>query len=202
VSRLSTLRRDLTVRWRVANDLTPPDPRAFAAFGEGSWIVPPARVTRPDCIEIGAGVVLLEHAWLSVVQTDPDAPPLLRIGDRVRFGRCSSIACVGSVVIGDDVMASDAVFVADCYHAYEDPTRPVRLQGMSTPEPVIVEPGAYLGAGAIVLPGVTIGERAYVGEAAVVVRDVAPRTVVFGNPARVVRRFDEDAAAWIGAPLP
>ena len=47
--------------------------------------------------------------------------------------------------------------------------------------------GAMVGAGAVVLPNVTIGDRAVVGAGAVVVRDVPPRTVVFGNPARIVR---------------
>jgi acetyltransferase-like isoleucine patch superfamily enzyme len=182
-SRLRTARQ-------LVRDLTPPAPSAFRRFGAGTVLVPPVRVNSPECIEIGDGVVMLEHGWLSVrAEHGGDTPPRLVIGDRVRFGRCLSIACIGEVVIEDDVMTSDGVFIADCFHEYEDPHTPVLDQPMSTPEPVRIERGAYLGAGSIVLPGVTVGVGAYVGEGAVVTSDVAPRTVVLGNPARVAERY-------------
>lgn len=64
---------------------------------------------------------------------------------------------------------------------------------------VTVRRGAYVGFGAIVLPGVTIGEEAVVGAGAIVTRDVPPRSLVLGQPGRVVRELaepspDEDAA--------
>jgi hypothetical protein len=174
----------------VVRDVTPPGPSAFRRFGNGSVIVPPTRVNSPEYIEIGDGVVMLEHGWLSVrAEHGPGRPPRLVVGDRVRFGRAVSIACIGEVVIEDDVMTSDGVFIGDCFHEYADPHTPVIDQPMSIPEPVRIERGAYLGAGSIVLPGVTVGAGAYVGEGAVVTRDVAPRTVVLGNPARVVERY-------------
>ena len=51
--------------------------------------------------------------------------------------------------------------------------------------PVLVKRGASIGSGAVILPGVTIGERAMVGAGAVVTRDVERFVVVVGNPARV-----------------
>ncbi len=52
--------------------------------------------------------------------------------------------------------------------------------------------GARVGGGAILCPGVEIGEEAFVGAGAVVTKDVAPRTIVVGNPARVLRNVPED----------
>lgn len=52
---------------------------------------------------------------------------------------------------------------------------------------------AWVGAGAIILPDVTVGEQAVVAAGSVVTRDVEPRTVVAGNPARLLRRLDGDA---------
>ena len=60
---------------------------------------------------------------------------------------------------------------------------------------ITIRRGAYLGFGAIVLPGVTIGEEAIVGAGAVVTRDVPARTVVLGVPARVVKSLGEPPAA-------
>ena len=54
-----------------------------------------------------------------------------------------------------------------------------------------VRRGASVGSGAVILPGVTIGERALVGAGAVVTKDVAPGTIVVGNPARLLRAIDE-----------
>jgi acetyltransferase-like isoleucine patch superfamily enzyme len=189
-SRLAVRRRRWQVARDVARDLAPPVPSAFGRSGRRSLLLPPVRVNSPGCIEIGDDVVMLEHGWLSVRAEHADAaPPRLVIGDRVRFGRCVTIACIGEVVIEEDVMTSDYAFIADCFHGYADPDLPVLHQPMSTPETVRIERGAYLGAGSIVLPGVTVGAGAYVGEGAVVTRDVAPGTVVLGNPARVVERY-------------
>jgi acetyltransferase-like isoleucine patch superfamily enzyme len=52
--------------------------------------------------------------------------------------------------------------------------------------------GARIGAAAVLLPGIVVGEEAFVGAGAVVLRDVAPRTVVVGNPARAIRDVPED----------
>jgi acetyltransferase-like isoleucine patch superfamily enzyme len=174
----------------------PPAAAAFASFGDGSVIVPPARVTMPGAIHIGDGVVIHEHAWLSVVAAIEGSEPKLTIGDGTNIGRLCHIACVGQVEIGRDVLTAERVFVGDTYHGYEDVSRPVIEQPMATPEKVTIGDGAFLGVGAVVLQGVTIGEQAYVGAGAVVVEDVPARTVVAGNPARVVKRYDESTGGW------
>lgn len=181
----------------VARDLTPPHPDAFGAFGQGTWVVPPARVVTPDRIFLGDDVIVHEHSWLSVARAVDGVEPTLRIGDGSRIGRLAHIACVGSVDIGPEVLTAERIFIGDTYHGYEDPTRAVLDQPMAPPEPVMIGRGAFLGVGSIVLMGVTVGEHAYVGAGAVVTRDVGPRTLVVGNPARAVRRWDDDAGAWI-----
>lgn len=55
----------------------------------------------------------------------------------------------------------------------------------------MIEQGASIGAAAVILPGLTIGSGAMVGAGAVVTRDVPPRALVVGNPARIVRYLDE-----------
>ena len=71
---------------------------------------------------------------------------------------------------------------------------------MAAPQAVHIGRGAFLGIGCAVLMGVTVGEHAYIGAGAVVTDDVPARAVVVGNPARVVRRWDEAAAAWVDVP--
>ena len=63
-------------------------------------------------------------------------------------------------------------------------SRPIRLCG-----------NVWIGAGAIVLPGVTVGENAIVGAGAVVTRDVPPNAVMGGNPARLIKFLGRDGEA-------
>jgi carbonic anhydrase/acetyltransferase-like protein (isoleucine patch superfamily) len=181
----------------VRDSLAVPIPAAFARFGRGSIIVPPARVNSPECIDIGDDVILLEQAWLAVFPQPNLPPPRLTIGAHTRIGRAAHIACVGEVTIGPEVLTSDYIYIADTYHGYEEPTQAIGAQPMAEPRPVRIERGAFLGIRSVVLRGVTVGENAYVAAGAVVVDDVPPRTVVVGNPARPVRRYDADRGEWV-----
>jgi acetyltransferase-like isoleucine patch superfamily enzyme len=113
--------------------------------------------------------------------------PRLRIGDRTHFGRDLTIACLGHVSIGADVVGGDRILIGDTYHDYRDPDTPIAIQPMATPREIVIGDGAFLGTGVIVNPGVAIGAGSVVGAGAVVTRDVPERAVVAGSPGRVVR---------------
>ncbi|MGH2727921.1 MAG: acyltransferase [Actinomycetota bacterium] len=172
--------RDVRVRRAVTRICVPPPSRAWASFGR-SIVVPPARVTHPECISIGDGVVILENVWLSVVRMFPDIDTRLVIGDRVRIGRGCQLSVAGDVVIERGAIIGDFVQIGDTYHAYEAAHRFIELV---PPVPVRIREGAILGSHVVVLPGVTIGAGAYVEHRSVVGRDVPPGAVVEGNPAR------------------
>lgn len=167
-----------------------PDPAAFARFGEGSWIVPPAEVEGAARIEIGAGVVVLEQASLRVA---PGAR--LVLGDGVRLAPFATIHVTHEVVVGDHVSTSDHVAICDSWAPVRDPVPGAPPIGPGSGA-VRIGAGAYLGWGSFVSPGVTVGEHAYVGEGAVVLEDVPARTVVFGNPARIVRSYEPARGGW------
>ena len=60
---------------------------------------------------------------------------------------------------------------------------------MTYAEPIKIGNNVWIGAGAIILPGITVGDDAIVGAGAVVTHDVEPRTIVVGNPAKILRRL-------------
>jgi len=180
---LAPVRR--TVGRPVAGQVPPP-PRAFARFGDGSWIVPSAEVHRPHRIAVGSRVIVLEHSTLAVLD-DGDGPALV-LGDDVRLARFNTIVCGPGVVLGNGVASSDQATILG---SWRDVHRPAAtLAGLPLPDdgPVVIGNGAYLGCNSTVYPGVTIGDGAYIGEGAVVVEDVPAHAVVSGNPAVVVRR--------------
>jgi acetyltransferase-like isoleucine patch superfamily enzyme len=194
--RLADERRSRLLSAVTARALTPPPPSAFGSFGRSSIIVPPARILTPRAIHIGDDVTIHEHSVIYAVESDGRTPRLV-IGDGCNFGRLCGIGCMGEVEIGDHVLASASVFISDSYHGYDDAMQSVIDQPMSEPEKVIVGSGSFLGLGAMILPGVTIGDQAYVGAGAVVTRDVPPRTLVVGNPARVVSSYDDSLGRWV-----
>lgn len=199
---LLTLRSTRHTVMRDVFDRPAPAPHAFAAFGEGSWIVPPCEVTGAADIEIGENVVVLEHSSVRVFGTDPSARPRLRLGDRVRLGRFVTIVCEAGIELGDDVAGSDCITITDTWRdaAFQDDGP----GGLPLPraEPIRVGSGAYLGYGCTIGPGVHVGAGGFVGEGAVVTEDVAPFTVVYGSPAVVVRRYDDSTASWKGPRWP
>lgn len=99
------------------------------------------------------------------------------VGDRVTIK--SGVQLWDGITLGDDVFVGpNATFTNDNF--------PRSKQHQPSVSRTIVKSGASIGANATILPGITIGERAMVGAATVVTRDVPPDTIVVGNPARIV----------------
>jgi len=107
------------------------------------------------------------------------------VGRNCLAGEFCLIRGQGGVHIGDAVLIAPRVQMLAVNHLFDDPSRAVMHQGI-TARGIIVEDGAWIGAGAILLDGVQVGAGA------VVARDVSPHTLAVGVPARVVRRLDAD----------
>ncbi|MEH3052583.1 MAG: DapH/DapD/GlmU-related protein [Patulibacter minatonensis] len=107
----------------------------------------------------------------------------LRIGRNVVINHGCTAMDLGGIDIGDDVMIGPNVQLISSGH----PTDPATRRSEITLGPIRIERGVWIAAGATVLQGVTVGEDAVVAAGAVVTRDVPPRTVVGGVPARLLR---------------
>jgi acetyltransferase-like isoleucine patch superfamily enzyme len=95
---------------------------------------------------------------------------------------CEGVTIEDNVFIGHGVM-----FVNDMYPRATAPGGALQTEQDWKVEKTLVKKGASIGTGVTVLANITIGEDAIVGAGAVVTRDVPPRTIVAGNPARVLR---------------
>ncbi|MDY0293647.1 MAG: sugar O-acetyltransferase [Candidatus Methanomethylophilaceae archaeon] len=109
----------------------------------------------------------------------------IRLGESVRANYdCIFLDC-GVIEIGDNTMIGPRVTIIGADHP-KDHAR--RRKAATTNVGVRIGSDVWLGAGALILPGVTVGDRAIVGAGSVVTRDVAPDDVVAGNPARSIKR--------------
>lgn len=170
--------------------------RRFGSFGESSVICyPPLAIMNEGYIHIGAGTLFGPHVALSAGMAPGQVCPSERIvvvGDRCLFGRGASIVGHLSIEIGDDVWTGPNVYITDQNHGYTDLTRPIAAQ-IQPERPVTIGSGSWLGHGSVVLPGARIGRHAVIGANSVVTGEVPEFSVAVGAPARVVKRFGDDA---------
>jgi acetyltransferase-like isoleucine patch superfamily enzyme len=172
----------------------PDDPRGrrFGSFGERSIIMwPPVTIFNEQYIHIGSHTMIGPGVALSagmVPGQECISDRVVVIGDRCLIGRNSGIVGHFSVEIGNDVWTGHHVYVTDQNHGYEDPTRPISLQ--TQPERAVrIGDGSWIGHGAVILPGVTIGRHVVVGANSVVTSDIPDFSVAVGSPARVIRQL-------------
>ena len=108
----------------------------------------------------------------------------ITFGKRVFLNSGCKFQDQGGISIGDDVLIGHNTVIATLNHV-EDPDK----RGDMVPAPVRIGDKVWIGANATILPGVTVGEGAVIAAGAVVTKDVAPRTVVAGVPARMIKKI-------------
>jgi len=107
-------------------------------------------------------------------------PWKLHLAHRACLGDRANAYTLGEISIGEGATIAQEAYLCTGTHDFASPTLALQTA------PIFVEADAFVGARALILPGVRIGERALVGAGAVVSRDVPAHSIVAGNPARVV----------------
>lgn len=198
------LNRSVHAAWQWAErvgDVAPGTDLAdrFGSFGPGACLAfPLATVVNPGSIHIGRDTLIGKYATLSVGYGPGQAVLPERglvIGDRCVLGARVCITAHDSIAVGDDVWFGQDVFVSDASHGYQDPDVPVGRQ-FGLHQPVSIGSGSWIGHGAMVLPGTTIGRNVVVAAGSVVRGTVEDHAVVGGIPARVIRRL-EPGVGWV-----
>ena len=137
--------------------------------------------------QIGEGTRIWQYVVIlpgAVIGRDSNICSHCFIENKVVVGDRVTVKC--GVQLWDGVTLEDDVFVGP-NATFTNDREPRSRNASATLLPTLVKKGASIGANATILPGLTIGEGAMVGAGAVVTKDVPPRTLVVGNPARVVR---------------
>jgi maltose O-acetyltransferase len=168
---------ELRPRWLLVQLAMKPFPRNV-----GTWLSP--RLMRAVGFEIGEETLF---SALPTITGGRDMVMRLQIGRYCYINAGCTFDARDTITIGDDVSIGHEVMILTATH---DTSHPEKRGGDITTAPVSVGNGAWLGARAIILPGVTVGAGAIVAAGAVVSKDVAPHTLVGGVPAKKIRELD------------
>ncbi|MBW1603300.1 acyltransferase [Streptomyces sp. JJ66] len=173
-----------------------PGPYAFRRIGRGTRIAfPQGTIFGAPWIELGDHCVIGAEVTLTAgMMPDLDLGPrtVLRLGDGIVLGRGSHVIAHDAVTIGDDVFFGPYCYVTSTNHSYDDPREPVGKQWPRS-APVEIGAGSWLGHGAVVLPGASLGRNVVVAAGSVVRGKVPDHAVVAGTPAKIVRRWDAES---------
>lgn len=134
----------------------------LGSVGEGCWIEPPFHANWGG-----------KHIYM---------------GSQIYINFNLTVVDDGNVYIGNKVMCGPNVTIATANH----PILPqLREKGLQYNRDVHIEDNVWIGAGAVIVPGVTIGENSVIGAGSIVTKDIPTNTVAVGNPCRVVREINE-----------
>jgi acetyltransferase-like isoleucine patch superfamily enzyme len=181
--------------------LTPKYARLLVGLARRRWLTRYGRRLRSDgiafvasdvTIEIGPGgrVELGRWSWLGHGTKVRCHEGTVSIGAKTVMGQECTISAYQHVSIGRECVVADRVMLIDFDHGMVEVERPIRLQGIYKRD-VRVGNNVWIGYGACILRGVTVGDNAVIGTNSVVTQDVPPNAVVGGVPARVIRMRDE-----------
>jgi acetyltransferase-like isoleucine patch superfamily enzyme len=153
------------------------------------FLVVPAKFLAPTLVKYGASIGKNADMQTPITFHNVSADPgkhyaNLQVGSDCYFGKEVFLDLAERIVIEDRVTISMRAMLLTHTHAGKSPLSDGRLPPSHAP--VFLRMGCYLGAGAIILPGITVGEQAIVGAGAVVTRDIPSGAVVAGVPARII----------------
>lgn len=170
----------------------------FRSFGAGSSLEPPCKLLGTEHISIGRNVYVGPNSWLTFLAgaSGPKAGPDVGIslGDGVCIAGDCVVSAIQRIVFEDNVLVGRHVHISDHAHRTDDPSMPISAQGLTEPAPVRIRAGAWLGHGAVICPGVTIGQNSVIGANSVVKTDVPDGCLAVGAPAVVKRRLGSRSA--------
>jgi maltose O-acetyltransferase len=128
----------------------------------------------------------LERAGDNIrIKSGGDFPPFIKIGNNSELGtRC---VIQSGAEIGNDVIMGPDVKIYTKNHNFGSLEHPIRTQGESNIQPVIIGNDVWIGANVIILPGRKIGNHTILAAGAVITKDVPDHAIVGGNPAKVIK---------------
>jgi acetyltransferase-like isoleucine patch superfamily enzyme len=195
------------------DELTSEDKKLFRYFGEGSKILPPYRILNPHRITIDDRVAIREHSHINAFQdlsfltnyidesyaaefdkNDYLYDSEIIIDREVQIGRFFFVSCTNSIHISRNVVLSERIFVGDNNHSFSHMHVPIVQQPNKPGKPIVIGQGSWIGVGACLLGGTSLGKNSVVGANSVCQGEFPSYSVIAPPKAELLfRRFNPES---------
>lgn len=178
---------------------------AAAIFGwPKSYLGPGSKVLGTTAITVGERAYINRYAWIEAVHNfgSQSFHPSILIGRGLAASDRLHITSINRIEIGDNCLFGSGVLISDHNHGSyrgDEQSTPLELpvqRKLVSYGPVIIGSNVWLGDNVIVIGPVRIGNGVVVGANSVITRDIPDNVIVVGNPARILKRFDEKTGKW------
>lgn len=168
--------------------------RRLKKFGNNSYIIKPLVIQGHKNIIIEDNVLIAHQVWLNAIEIN-NKPSTLIIGKGCNIGHYNHICATGEVILEEEVLTADKVYISDHLHAYEDIAVSILKQPVLQKNFVRIGKGSWIGENVCII-GASVGRHCVIGANAVVTKDIADYCVAAGNPAKIIKRYCHEAKAW------
>lgn len=174
----------------------------FAGFGRRTSVDYSCDLARSVArfVSLGDEVYLAPDVWINIPATEGSSEPKIVLGSGCKIGRRSTISSKNRIVLEGDVLLAPSVLIMDHNHEFSDRELPIHVQGITEGGTITIERNCWLGYGAVVVcthGQLTLGRNSVVGANAVVTQSFPPFSVVAGNPAKLLKNYDQQTRKWI-----
>ena len=207
---MKTLIEEKNVLLSTASELTSEQKAMFAYFGEGAKIKPTVRILNPHRIRIGDRVSILEYCSINAFQDSTYLRQFVReeyksdfpeedylydssivIGNESQAGRFFFVSCTKEILIEENVLLSERVFIGDNNHGTSHPHVPIMQQPNQQGKTVLIKKGSWIGVGSAILKDTEIGAFSVVGANSVCKGSFPDRSVIGPEPAKLLYRLPD-----------
>ena len=164
-------------------------------FGTNSYIIKPLIIAGHKNIAIHDNIIIAHQAWLAAYTIKGKQQGLLEIRSGTQVGHFSHICATSEIIIEENVLIADKVYISDHLHGYEDVTSPILCQPLIQKNKVRIGKGSWIGENVCII-GSSIGEQSVIGANAVVTKDIPAYCVAVGSPAKIIKRFCLETQQW------